>query len=65
MASSALETADAVALNAVMAQGFTETEIMDGLIKLTHDKAIELLPGNQLRVLSRRIPHVSFMPTVR
>jgi len=49
----------------MMAQGFTETEIMDGLIKLTHDRTIELLPGNQLRVLTRRTAEVSFMRTAR
>jgi len=31
--------------------GFSETEIMDGLIELAHKKVIELLPGRQLRVL--------------
>lgn len=35
----------------LVAQGFTETEILDVLIKLTHQKVIELLPGNRLRVL--------------
>ncbi|MDP9813010.1 hypothetical protein J2W42_005881 [Rhizobium tibeticum] len=35
----------------LVAQGFTETEIFDVLINLTHQKVIELLPGNQLRVL--------------
>lgn len=35
----------------LVAQGFTETEILDVLINLTHQKVIELLPGNQLRVL--------------
>jgi len=47
----------------MMAQGFTDTEIIDGLIKLTHDKAIELLPGNQLRVLRRT--YQSMTPYVR
>ena len=35
----------------LVAQGFTETEILNVLIKLTHQKVIELLPGNRLRVL--------------
>ncbi len=35
----------------LIAQGFTETEILDILINLTHQRFIELLPGNQLRVL--------------
>ncbi|SEH87402.1 hypothetical protein SAMN05216228_1010181 [Rhizobium tibeticum] len=35
----------------LVAQGFTETEILDVLINLTHQKVIELLPGNQLKVL--------------
>jgi len=47
----------------MMAQGFTDTEIINGLIKLTHDKAIELLPGNQLRVLRRT--YQSMTPYVR
>ncbi|OWW04436.1 hypothetical protein ATY81_00055 [Rhizobium sp. R72] len=37
----------------LLAQGFTEAEIMDVLIKLAHEKVVELLPGNQLRVLRR------------
>jgi hypothetical protein len=48
-----------------MAQGFTETEIMDELIKLTHDRAIELLPGNQLRVLGRSTYQSHITPLVR
>ena len=35
----------------LVAQGFTETEILDVLINLTHQKLIELLPGDRLRVL--------------
>jgi len=35
----------------LVAQGFTETEILDVLINLIHEKAIELLPGNQLKIL--------------
>ncbi|WP_431324418.1 hypothetical protein [Rhizobium sp. YTU87027] len=38
----------------LIAQGFTETEIMDVLVKLTHEKAVELLPGSQMRVLKAK-----------
>lgn len=46
------------------ARGFSENEIMDALIKLTHEKEIELLPGNRLRVLGRS-KHQSTTPPVR
>lgn len=37
----------------LVAQALTETEILDLLIDLTHQEVIELLPGDQLRVLRR------------
>ncbi|RDJ11644.1 hypothetical protein B5K06_12290 [Rhizobium grahamii] len=39
----------------LLQMGFSETEIVKALVSLTHKRIIQLLPGNQLRVLKNPI----------